>query len=229
MHNNTQRKQWRAFSISYCFLSAYVCLSCNVDRFCSTKGCTLRRKMAYLLQGSDNSVSQSLDCSGFCSLLYITLQLWLVWPSDGCQNWEGSVHFVRVPFTAFDNRNSKNAHQTEPYCMVEIKFNVPVGVHLISLSSFFMLSIQATRSSERSSTRPRSPPLPAHLKNAQSSPPSRSASQRPTRTPAALQTKFETSRTRAAAKPQPPAAKSVPKTNAKTPQPSRSSRVCYKF
>uniref|UniRef100_A0A3Q4BQU6 CW-type domain-containing protein n=1 Tax=Mola mola TaxID=94237 RepID=A0A3Q4BQU6_MOLML len=89
-------------------------------------------------------------------------------------------------------------------------------------------SPQATRSSERSSTRPRSPPLPAHLKNAQSTPPSRAASQRPTRTPAPLPPKVEPSRTRAAAKPQPPAAKSVPKTTAKTPQPSRSSRVSAK-
>ncbi|CAL9708316.1 unnamed protein product [Knipowitschia caucasica] len=42
------------------------------------------------------------------------------------------------------------------------------------------LPLEPTRSSERA-VRPRSPPLPAHLKNAPSVPPSRAASQRPTR------------------------------------------------
>uniref|UniRef100_A0A3P8NBJ6 CW-type domain-containing protein n=1 Tax=Astatotilapia calliptera TaxID=8154 RepID=A0A3P8NBJ6_ASTCA len=79
--------------------------------------------------------------------------------------------------------------------------------------------------------RPRSPPLPAHLKNAPSAPPGRSASQRPTRTSAIPPTppKVEPSRSRAAAKPPPSAAKPVPKATAKTPPPSRSSRVCYRF
>uniref|UniRef100_A0A4W6GC57 MORC family CW-type zinc finger 2 n=1 Tax=Lates calcarifer TaxID=8187 RepID=A0A4W6GC57_LATCA len=87
-------------------------------------------------------------------------------------------------------------------------------------------SSQATRSSERSATRPRSPPLPAHLKNAPSAPPSRAASQRPTRTPAASPPpRVEPSRSRAAAKPPPPSGKPSPKATAKTPPPSRSSRV----
>ncbi|XP_029296414.1 LOW QUALITY PROTEIN: ATPase MORC2 [Cottoperca gobio] len=83
-------------------------------------------------------------------------------------------------------------------------------------------SSQATRSSERSITRPRSPPLPAHLK---SSPSSRAAPQRPTRTPAPPPPppKVEASRSRGAAKPPPLAAKPVPKATAKTP--SRSSRT----
>lgn len=95
----------------------------------------------------------------------------------------------------------------------------------------FTLTIQATRSSERSVARPRSPPLPAHLKNAPSAPPGRSASQRPTRTSAIPPTppKVEPSRSRAAAKPPPSAAKPVPKATAKTPPPSRSSRVRYRF
>uniref|UniRef100_A0A3B4UK90 MORC family CW-type zinc finger 2 n=1 Tax=Seriola dumerili TaxID=41447 RepID=A0A3B4UK90_SERDU len=88
-------------------------------------------------------------------------------------------------------------------------------------------SSQATRSSERTITRPRSPPLPAHLKNAPSTPPSRAASQRASRTPAAPPppSKVEPSRSRAAAKPPPPPAKPSPKTTAKTPPPSRSSRI----
>uniref|UniRef100_A0A7N6FEU3 CW-type domain-containing protein n=1 Tax=Anabas testudineus TaxID=64144 RepID=A0A7N6FEU3_ANATE len=86
-------------------------------------------------------------------------------------------------------------------------------------------SSQATRSSERSTARPRSPPLPAHLKNAPSAPPSRAASQRPTRTPAPAPPppKVEPSRSRAAAK-APLAAKPVPKATAKPPPPNRSSR-----
>ncbi|XP_056275490.1 ATPase MORC2 isoform X2 [Pseudoliparis swirei] len=78
-------------------------------------------------------------------------------------------------------------------------------------------SSQATRSSERSITRPRSPPLPAHLKG---SLPSRAASQRPPRTPVppAPPSKVEASRSRGAAKPGPKAA-------AKAPPPSRSSRT----
>uniref|UniRef100_A0A669ESX5 MORC family CW-type zinc finger 2 n=1 Tax=Oreochromis niloticus TaxID=8128 RepID=A0A669ESX5_ORENI len=93
------------------------------------------------------------------------------------------------------------------------------------------LPLEATRSSERSVARPRSPPLPAHLKNAPSAPPGRSASQRPTRTSAIPPTppKVEPSRSRAAAKPAPSAAKPVPKATVKTPPPSRSSRVRYRF
>ncbi|XP_037634571.1 ATPase MORC2 isoform X1 [Sebastes umbrosus] len=83
-------------------------------------------------------------------------------------------------------------------------------------------SSQATRSSERSITRPRSPPLPAHLK---STPTSRSASQRPTRTPATPPPKVEPSRSRGAAKPTPSPAKPAPKATAKTPPPSRTSRT----
>ncbi|XP_014863919.1 PREDICTED: MORC family CW-type zinc finger protein 2 isoform X2 [Poecilia mexicana] len=90
---------------------------------------------------------------------------------------------------------------------------------------------QATRSSERTTTRPRSPPLPAHLKNAQSIPPSRTASQRPTRASAAPPTplKPELSRTRGAAAKIPPSeTKATPKASAKTPPPSRSSRSLTK-
>ncbi|XP_074526936.1 ATPase MORC2 isoform X2 [Halichoeres trimaculatus] len=86
---------------------------------------------------------------------------------------------------------------------------------------------QATRSSERSTARPRSPPLPAHLKNAQSTPPSRAPSQRSTRTaaPPPPPPKVDASRSRAAAKPPPPAAKPVAKASAKTPPNSRSTRT----
>ncbi|XP_047237534.1 ATPase MORC2 isoform X2 [Girardinichthys multiradiatus] len=89
---------------------------------------------------------------------------------------------------------------------------------------------QTTRSSDRSVTRPRSPPLPAHLKNAPSVPPSRTASQRPTRASAAPPTplKPEPSRTRAAAKTPTAATKSTPKASAKTPPSSRSSRMSTK-
>ncbi|XP_024131199.1 ATPase MORC2 isoform X2 [Oryzias melastigma] len=85
-------------------------------------------------------------------------------------------------------------------------------------------SSQSTRSSERS--RPRSPPLPSVLKNAQSTPPTRAASQRPTRSPAppAASTRVEPSRSRAAAKPPPPAAKPAPKAAAKALPPSRNLR-----
>uniref|UniRef100_A0A673CU42 CW-type domain-containing protein n=1 Tax=Sphaeramia orbicularis TaxID=375764 RepID=A0A673CU42_9TELE len=78
---------------------------------------------------------------------------------------------------------------------------------------------------ERTVTRPRSPPLPAHLKNAPSAPPTRAPSQRPTRTPAPPPSKPEPSRSRSAAKPPPPPVKPSPKAVAKTPPPTRSSRV----
>ncbi|XP_028270777.1 ATPase MORC2 isoform X2 [Parambassis ranga] len=87
-------------------------------------------------------------------------------------------------------------------------------------------SSQATRSSERS--RPRSPPLPAHLKNAPSAPSSRTASQRPTRTPAPPTPPVEPSKSRAAAKTPTPAAKPAPKATAKTPPTSRTSRASTK-
>ncbi|XP_027890577.1 ATPase MORC2 isoform X2 [Xiphophorus couchianus] len=89
---------------------------------------------------------------------------------------------------------------------------------------------QATRSSERTTSRPRSPPLPAHLKNAPSIPLSRTASQRPTRASATPPTplKPELSRTRAAAKIPPSETKATPKASAKTPPPSRSSRSLTK-
>lgn len=83
---------------------------------------------------------------------------------------------------------------------------------------------QATRSSERTITRPRSPPLPAHLKNAPSVPPSRAASQRPTRSPAAPPPKPEPPKSRSAAKPPPPPPKPALKATAKTP-PSRTSKT----
>uniref|UniRef100_A0A3P8TYY4 MORC family CW-type zinc finger 2 n=1 Tax=Amphiprion percula TaxID=161767 RepID=A0A3P8TYY4_AMPPE len=88
-------------------------------------------------------------------------------------------------------------------------------------------SSQATRSSERTTIRPRSPPLPAHLKNASSVPPTRTPSQRPTRTsaPPPPPSRVEPSRSRAAAKAAPAAAKPAPKATAKTPPPSRNSRV----
>uniref|UniRef100_A0A1A8RMR5 Bromodomain-containing protein 8 n=1 Tax=Nothobranchius rachovii TaxID=451742 RepID=A0A1A8RMR5_9TELE len=80
-----------------------------------------------------------------------------------------------------------------------------------------------TRSSERSATRPRSPPLPAHLKNAPSLPPTRAASQRPSRAsaPPPPPPKVEPSRSRVAAKPAPKAAE-------KTPLSTRSSRASTK-
>uniref|UniRef100_A0A3Q3ATM2 MORC family CW-type zinc finger 2 n=1 Tax=Kryptolebias marmoratus TaxID=37003 RepID=A0A3Q3ATM2_KRYMA len=76
-------------------------------------------------------------------------------------------------------------------------------------------------------SRPRSPPLPAHLKNAPSVPPTRTPSQRSSRAsaPPAPPPKVEPSRSRAAAKPPPPAPKPSPKASAKTPPLSRSSRV----
>ncbi|XP_056141543.1 ATPase MORC2 isoform X2 [Lampris incognitus] len=84
---------------------------------------------------------------------------------------------------------------------------------------------QATRSSERTSTRPRSPPLPSHLKNPLGVSPARTTTQRPTRTPAPPPpaSKVEHSRVRAAAKPSPPSAKPASKTPAKPP--SRSLRT----
>uniref|UniRef100_A0AAQ4QDH4 CW-type domain-containing protein n=1 Tax=Gasterosteus aculeatus aculeatus TaxID=481459 RepID=A0AAQ4QDH4_GASAC len=95
-----------------------------------------------------------------------------------------------------------------------------------SVADVKKLPLDATRSSERSITRPRSPPLPAHLKSA---PPSRAASQRPTRAPVSPPppAKAEPSRSRGAAKPPPPAAKPVAKATAKTPAPGRGSRVSY--
>uniref|UniRef100_A0AAQ5XBY1 CW-type domain-containing protein n=1 Tax=Amphiprion ocellaris TaxID=80972 RepID=A0AAQ5XBY1_AMPOC len=93
------------------------------------------------------------------------------------------------------------------------------------------LPLEATRSSERTTIRPRSPPLPAHLKNASSVPPTRTPSQRPTRTsaPPPPPSRVEPSRSRAAAKAAPAAAKPAPKVTAKTPPPSRNSRVSYSF
>uniref|UniRef100_A0A8C7Q1D7 CW-type domain-containing protein n=1 Tax=Oncorhynchus mykiss TaxID=8022 RepID=A0A8C7Q1D7_ONCMY len=93
-------------------------------------------------------------------------------------------------------------------------------------------SSQATRSSERVS-RPRSPPLPALLKNAPSQPPAPNRkltnSPRPTTRPAAPASRVDQSRARAAAKQSPPPAKPAPKAPAKIPTkptpPSRSSRV----
>lgn len=76
-------------------------------------------------------------------------------------------------------------------------------------------------------TRPRSPPLPAHLKNALSAPPTRTTSQRPTRSPAPPPppVKVEPPRSRATAKPATPTAKPVVKAAAKAPPPSRSAKV----
>ncbi|XP_064867691.1 ATPase MORC2A-like isoform X2 [Oncorhynchus nerka] len=93
-------------------------------------------------------------------------------------------------------------------------------------------SSQATRSSERVS-RPRSPPLPALLKNAPSQPPAPNRkltnSPRPTTRPAAPASRVDQSRARAAAKQSPPPAKPAPKAPAKIPTkptpPSRSSRI----
>uniref|UniRef100_A0A8C7C9K9 MORC family CW-type zinc finger 2 n=1 Tax=Oncorhynchus kisutch TaxID=8019 RepID=A0A8C7C9K9_ONCKI len=81
-------------------------------------------------------------------------------------------------------------------------------------------SSQATRSSERVS-RPRSPPLPALLKNAPSQPPAPNRkltnSPRPTTRPAAPASRVDQSRARAAAKPSPPPAKPAPKAPGKIP------------
>uniref|UniRef100_A0A667YDJ7 MORC family CW-type zinc finger 2 n=1 Tax=Myripristis murdjan TaxID=586833 RepID=A0A667YDJ7_9TELE len=81
---------------------------------------------------------------------------------------------------------------------------------------------------QRSLSRPRSPPLPSHLKNAPSAPPTRSAPQRPTRTPVPPPTppRIEPSRARAAAKSPSSAAKPA-KAPAKAAPPSRSSRVIF--
>uniref|UniRef100_A0A8C7Q1G3 CW-type domain-containing protein n=1 Tax=Oncorhynchus mykiss TaxID=8022 RepID=A0A8C7Q1G3_ONCMY len=82
-------------------------------------------------------------------------------------------------------------------------------------------------------SRPRSPPLPALLKNAPSQPPAPNRkltnSPRPTTRPAAPASRVDQSRARAAAKQSPPPAKPAPKAPAKIPTkptpPSRSSRV----
>uniref|UniRef100_A0A7N8YPU4 MORC family CW-type zinc finger 2 n=1 Tax=Mastacembelus armatus TaxID=205130 RepID=A0A7N8YPU4_9TELE len=85
-------------------------------------------------------------------------------------------------------------------------------------------------SSQRSTARPRSPPLPAHLKNAPSVPPSRTTSQRPTRTPATPPppSKVEPSRSRAVAKAS-SIAKPLSKPTTKTPPPSLSFLPIYFF
>nr|XP_046243264.1 ATPase MORC2 isoform X2 [Scatophagus argus] len=80
---------------------------------------------------------------------------------------------------------------------------------------------ESSSQTTRSTARPRSPPLPAHLKNAPSVPASRAASQRPTRTLAPPPPRVEPSRSRAAAKPLQPAAKPAPKATAKTRGSSR--------
>lgn len=119
--------------------------------------------------------------------------------------------------------------------MFYVYFTLQINAKLSELScrvrsqcnSIFFLSpsYQATRSSERSTARPRSPPLPAHLKNAPSVPPSRAPLQRPTRTPAPPPAKVEPPKSRAAAKPSASAVKPAPKASAKTPPSTRSSRV----
>lgn len=88
-----------------------------------------------------------------------------------------------------------------------------------------MLSaFQPSRSSGRTATRPRSPPLPALLKTAPSTPQARTASQRPTRAPTApIPPKVEPPKSRAAAKS--PLSTPVTKATAKAPPASRSSRV----
>lgn len=89
-------------------------------------------------------------------------------------------------------------------------------------------AFQPSRSSVRTATRPRSPPLPALLKNAPSTPQARTASQRPTRAPApSLPPKVEPPKSRAAAKS--PLPTPVTKATAKSPAASRSSRVGEKF
>uniref|UniRef100_H2UWN5 MORC family CW-type zinc finger 2 n=1 Tax=Takifugu rubripes TaxID=31033 RepID=H2UWN5_TAKRU len=86
---------------------------------------------------------------------------------------------------------------------------------------------QPSRSSVRTATRPRSPPLPALLKNAPSNPQARTASQRPTRSPApSLPPKVEPPKSRAAAKS--PLPTPVTKATAKTSAASRSSRTAPK-
>ncbi|XP_031685831.1 ATPase MORC2A isoform X1 [Oncorhynchus kisutch] len=90
-------------------------------------------------------------------------------------------------------------------------------------------SSQGTRSSERVS-RPRSPPLPALLKNAPSQPPALNRkptySPRPTTRPAAPPPASRVDQSRAGAKQSPTPAKPAPKTPAKVPaKPSPSSRT----
>uniref|UniRef100_A0A8C7LB30 MORC family CW-type zinc finger 2 n=1 Tax=Oncorhynchus kisutch TaxID=8019 RepID=A0A8C7LB30_ONCKI len=100
-------------------------------------------------------------------------------------------------------------------------------------------SSQGTRSSERVS-RPRSPPLPALLKNAPSQPPALNRkptySPRPTTRPAAPPPASRVDQSRAGAKQSPTPAKPAPKTPAKVPaKPSPSSRtsrvsvLCFKL
>ncbi|XP_077378143.1 ATPase MORC2 isoform X2 [Festucalex cinctus] len=88
-------------------------------------------------------------------------------------------------------------------------------------------SAKASRSSERSVTRPRSPPLPAHLKTPHSVPPPRSYSQRPTRTPAPPPPPPKVDATRSKATAKSPAPKPTAKPS-KTPPPSRTSRSLTK-
>uniref|UniRef100_A0A4W5N940 MORC family CW-type zinc finger 2 n=1 Tax=Hucho hucho TaxID=62062 RepID=A0A4W5N940_9TELE len=99
----------------------------------------------------------------------------------------------------------------------------------VSLRPMNDSSSQATRSSERVS-RPRSPPLPALLKNAPSQPPALNRkltnSPRPTTRPVAPAPRVDQSRARAAAKPSPPPAKPAPKAPAKIPaKPTPPSRI----
>ncbi|XP_008333722.1 MORC family CW-type zinc finger protein 2 isoform X2 [Cynoglossus semilaevis] len=87
-------------------------------------------------------------------------------------------------------------------------------------------TFQATRSSDRP-TRPRSPPLPAHLKNAPSGAPARASSLRPTRA-AAAPPKVEPSKSKAVSKTPFAPESLVPKASAKTPPPTRSLRTPVK-
>ncbi|XP_077601031.1 ATPase MORC2-like isoform X1 [Stigmatopora nigra] len=80
------------------------------------------------------------------------------------------------------------------------------------------------RSSERSIARPRSPPLPAHLKSPHSTPPPRSLTQRPTRITAAPPTSLKVEPSRAKATAKSAAGKPVAKSS-RTPPTSRTSRT----
>lgn len=62
-HISKQRKQWRTYSISSCFLFAYGCLSHKVDSLFEKRLHTIMRRwwMAQLLQRSEDSFDQSVD------------------------------------------------------------------------------------------------------------------------------------------------------------------------
>uniref|UniRef100_A0A667YGX1 MORC family CW-type zinc finger 2 n=1 Tax=Myripristis murdjan TaxID=586833 RepID=A0A667YGX1_9TELE len=123
--------------------------------------------------------------------------------------------------------SEKIKQQQEKLEALQVSFSLSFSVSL-SLSLSHTHTHTHTFCVRKSLSRPRSPPLPSHLKNAPSAPPTRSAPQRPTRTPVPPPTppRIEPSRARAAAKSPSSAAKPA-KAPAKAAPPSRSSRVIF--